>query len=45
LVILNAGTIVDACYIHQFAASRNNALNNGIALSNPARRPSHQHQA
>ena len=36
MVILNAGTIVDACYIHQFAASRNNALNNGIALSKNA---------
>jgi putative restriction endonuclease len=33
LVTLASGTIVDATHIHQFARSRNNALNNGIALS------------
>lgn len=32
LITLNAGTIVDACHIHQFAKSRNNDLTNGIAL-------------
>lgn len=32
LVTLNAGTIVDACHIHQFAHSRNNEPTNGIAL-------------
>jgi len=32
LITLNAGTIVDACHIHQFARSRNNDLSNGIAL-------------
>ncbi len=36
LVTLNAGTIVDACHIHQFASSRNNDLDNGIALSKSA---------
>lgn len=36
LVTLNAGTIVDACHIHQFASSRNNDLDNGIALSKNA---------
>ncbi len=36
LVTLNAGTIVDACHIHQFARSRNNDLTNGIALSKNA---------
>jgi putative restriction endonuclease len=36
LVTLSAGTIVDAAHIHQFAASRNNDLNNGIALSKNA---------
>jgi putative restriction endonuclease len=36
LVTLSAGTIVDACHIHQFAASRNNDLDNGIALSKNA---------
>ena len=36
LITLNAGTIVDACHIHQFARSRNNDLNNGIALSKNA---------
>lgn len=33
LVTLTSGTIVDACHIHQFASSRNNDLNNGIALA------------
>jgi len=32
LITLNAGTIVDACHIHQFARSRNNDPTNGIAL-------------
>jgi putative restriction endonuclease len=36
LITLSAGTIVDACHIHQFASSRNNDLNNGIALSKNA---------
>lgn len=36
LITLNAGTIVDACHIHQFAKSRNNDLNNGISLSKNA---------
>lgn len=36
LVTLTSGTIVDACHIHQFAASRNNDVNNGIALSKNA---------
>lgn len=36
LVTLTSGTIVDAAHIHQFAASRNNDLNNGIALSKNA---------
>ena len=36
LVTCTSGTIVDACHIHQFARSRNNALNNGIALSKNA---------
>jgi putative restriction endonuclease len=36
IVTLTAGTIVDACHIHQFASSRNNDLNNGIALSKNA---------
>lgn len=36
LVTLASGTIVDAAHIHQFARSRNNALNNGIALSKNA---------
>jgi predicted restriction endonuclease len=54
LVTLASGTIVDAAHIHQFARSRNNALNNGIALlqgrritlpANPAHRPARQHLA
>lgn len=36
LVTLTSGTIVDAAHIHQFARSRNNNLNNGIALSKNA---------
>jgi putative restriction endonuclease len=36
LVTLASGTIVDAAHIHQFARSRNNAMNNGIALSKNA---------
>ena len=36
LVSLTSGTIVDAAHIHPFAASRNNALDNGIALSKNA---------
>jgi putative restriction endonuclease len=36
LVTLSSGTIVDAAHIHQFAASRNNFLSNGIALSKNA---------
>ncbi len=36
LITLSSGTIVDAAHIHQFARSRNNNLNNGIALSKNA---------
>ena len=36
LVTRTCGTIVDAAHIHQFARSRNNALNNGISLSKNA---------
>jgi putative restriction endonuclease len=36
LVTLFSGTIVDAAHIHQFAKSRNNDTNNGIALSKNA---------
>lgn len=36
LVTLSSGTIVDAAHIHQFARSRNNDLNNGIALTKNA---------
>ncbi len=36
LITLNAGAIVDACHIHQFAKSRNNDSTNGIALSKNA---------
>src|SRR5204863_6868799 len=32
LMTLSAGTIVDAAHIHQFARSRNNDLQNGLAL-------------
>jgi putative restriction endonuclease len=36
LITLSAGTIVDAAHIHQFARSRNNDLDNGIALTKNA---------
>jgi putative restriction endonuclease len=36
LTTVRAGSIVDAAHIHQFADSRNNALDNGIALSKNA---------
>jgi putative restriction endonuclease len=36
LVTAAAGSIVDAAHIHQFAASQNNDLRNGIALSKNA---------
>jgi predicted restriction endonuclease len=35
-VTVNAGSIVDAAHIHQFADSRNNHPQNGLALSNNA---------
>lgn len=36
LTTIDAGSIVDAAHIHQFAASHNNDLNNGLALSKNA---------
>src|SRR5579871_5611934 len=32
LMTLSSGTIVDAAHIHQFARSRNNEIQNGLAL-------------